>query len=235
MMFHVSSAFVAALALTAGPSLTSAALITIDDFATPTGTYPFPTAGAVSVAQNAPGAIGGRRELEVTRDTGVIPAFDKVTVTHYSASGTSFLDFDSTSGADGTLDLVYDGPTGNLNADLSGNRKLEIALSQFNPGEASSMPVRVDLFDGVSTVSLTTSTSGVGGQTLEFDFSPSTFNTLDFASVDSIRISFQPGLAADFRVISILAAETVIPEPAGVLLAGVGTVALLARRRLNSR
>lgn len=216
------------------PSVASAAIINIDDFATPGGSFNVNVFSGSTGFQIAASALGGRREYQATRTTGIVPAFDKITLTQFSSGGTSFLDFDQTSGSAGELLLTYDGSngTGDLNLDLSGNRKVSITLSQFNLGEGPLMNTYVELFDGTTTTTQTVNVSVAGPQTLTYDFTDPNI-AFDFTSVNSIKVYFGADLGSDFRISSILAPEAIaVPEPAALALLGVA--ALIARRKKAS-
>lgn len=214
---------------TIGPAA-RAGIIVVDDFTETTLGWPFAqtTVGSSGLDEAGINVLGGSRHTTVTAESLAILGLDSVAIAIVPDPG--IFDYTGSAGADGSFSLFYDGPAGNLNADLSSLAAFLIDLLLFDLGNGQPMPVTVTLDDGANTATGTAFVGTSGGQTLSMPFASFTgIESLNLTSVDSILFEFDPGLGNDLR----LGAITVVPAPAGLaLLAGAGLLGPRRRRRV---
>lgn len=172
--------------------------------------------------------LGGERVTQLTAVVFGTERLHELQVGIFASQG--FLWHSSSFLANGKLDLVYDGGTSGLNADLTGSAWLGIELLAFDPADGESMIVSVVLTDGENDAAvLVQSVDTFGRQELYFPFVKfSEFASLDLTDIDTIAVTFDPGFDADFRVGEI---GSVVPEPATLGLLLSGALFGLRRRR----
>lgn len=207
----------------------ASAIVIIDDFSSVSAPDPWPVMlnaeGFVDVNESGIGALGGTRHTHVEAVNVGIPGLDFLLVT--VAAGAGVFDFNSTVDTDGFVSLLYDGG-GSLNADLSGTSRIELTFTMFDYADSQSMPITVELSDGVNTASHTLSMTSPGGQVLAFNYADfAGIGSLDLSAIQSIRFDIDPGIGGDFRISQISA----VPAPGALALLGLGLFA--SRRRRN--
>lgn len=174
------------------------------------------------------GVIGGQRITTVTATVLDQLGVDVVQGGIFPAAGV--FDYQSSAGATGEARLTYrntDGLDG-LDADLSSDTFVRIDVTHFNFASSIPMAVEVILNDGVDSASLTQQLNAAGPQQLNFlfsDFPAVDFAALDLSDIDRIDVIFSAGQSTDFRINSIISA----PEPAGLTLMLIGSLAMLRR------
>ena len=229
------------LVVALGVSPAHAAII-IDDFDVVTGAWPVTRTTVGSTVQNELGippanTIGGVRSTTVTGDSFAIPGLDNVTTTIVPFPP-SLLDYASTAGADGSLNLLYNagGGPGGLNANFSAETGLTIDFLLFDHAGGVDLPVTVTLSDGTNVASLTQLLTSPGAQSLFFGFPGfAGIGSVDMTSLDSLNFFFDAQLAHDFRI-DFIGTTTNVPEPASVLVWGLAAVVgLIASRRCRAR
>lgn len=231
-------ATLAALALTicTAAGTVQAGLI-IDDFSeTSSAAWPLArtTVGVTNTTDTGlTQAAGGTRKTFLTYASGDVPGLDEVTADVFTSSGFSLLDYTSSTGADGSLTVRYDGLiAGGLTLDLSGQSDIRIDLAGYDAPAGGSMTITVTLISdwtgaNQESVVLTGLVTTAGAQSVLIGLT-SVPSSVDFTDINFIEITFDAPKGADFRVDLI---STEVPEPATVALLGFGLGALLVRRR----
>ena len=223
----IGALFVAALA--ALPCLEARAGLVIDDFSDVGAPNPWPvstTAPAVLPVMETglTGAIGGTRLTTLSVFFFDIGGLDEVRTS--VAPDLGVLDYQSTVGANGDLRVAY---VGDFVADFSGDAMIQIDFAGFDLGAESPMPVTVTLWNGIDVASLTQVLTDPGPQSTMFAFSEfSNIENVDLSGIDTLLFEFDPGDGGDFRVGQI---QSVVPEPATLVLLLVGAGAVVRRRR----
>lgn len=203
--------------------------IVIDDFSASTAGAIVLTGQAVGVAGSVletelVGVIGGERLTSLFGFVADPEGLDTVRAAVASAYGV--LDYTSSVGGDGDLEIAY---AGGFNTDLSGDALIQIDFLGFDLGAGTAMDVTVTLGQGASTASLTHLLTGSGSQNVAFDFLEfDNISAVDLTSIDAIAFRFDPGAGADFRVGGI---ASIVPEPTTLIMLIAGAGALLRRRR----
>ncbi len=178
------------------------------------------------------GVIGSSRETTIFANSLAEPGLDDVTVTVAALLGK--LDYASTVGAEGSLELFYDGAPGNgFSIDLSGESQFEIEFLLFDHSGAQDLPVTITLLDGQEdSISLTRSLTAPGMQTLVFelnDFTRGGGDGVDMTDIAGISVFFDGALATDFRVEEIR--TRTVPTPGALVAIGIGVMTIRRRRR----
>ena len=215
-----------------GAAQFAAAHMLIDDFSAVAGDAPWPieltTVGTVIVDEAFLGAstIGSVRSTKIEATYLDLDGIDDVSVT--VAAGAGILDFASTAGAVGNLELFYDGGDGDLDVSLQGESSIMIDFSLFDYPDAAAMPTTVTLSDGSNIAELTINLNAAGAQTVAFDFANfSNIENIDMTSINSIGFAFEGSLATDFRISNIYT----VPAPGAMALLGLAGLAGTRRRR----
>ena len=216
-----------ALGAVCGFALAAPAGTMIDAFKAPSGGVTVTAnAGTPSSTQNTTGSgiIGGTREANVTYATGggnVDADINNLTAEAYSFSsqastaGSSFLAYGSlrTGGSD-------------MNADLSGDDYIRLSFySGAGPDKTFTMTVTID--SGGSTAS---NNLIIPSESTVILFPYSLISPINLSDVDGIKLFFNnaSNTQQDFTFSFI---DSVVPEPATMLVVAAGAVAMLSRRR----
>lgn len=226
-------------AITLGVSPVSAAIV-IDTFDDVDAPNPWPvtrTTVGSTVTTESPlpiaNTIGGERVTTTTGDSFGIPGLDTVTTTIVPFPP-SLLDYASSAGADGSLNLFYNagGGPGGLNANFSSETGITMDFLLFDHAGGVDMPVTVTISDGTNLATLTNLLTAPGAQTSFFGFAGfAGIGAVDLSSIDSLNFFFDAQLAHDFRL-DFLGTTTGVPEPASLLVWGMaGVVGLIIHRR----
>lgn len=177
--------------------------------------------------------LGGVRQTTTTADSLAILGLDNVT-TNIMPFPPSLLDYASSAGADGSLNLLYDagGVVDGLNVDFSTETGITMDFLLFDHAGGVDMPVTVTIGDGTNVATLTHTLTSAGAQQLLFDFDDfAGIGSVDMTSIDFLNFFFDAQLAHDFRL-DFLATTSNVPEPASLLVWGMaGIVGLLVHRR----
>lgn len=226
---------VATLLIAAAPA--GAALV-VDEFSSTVPSWPFTrsTLGSAHRIEQVSSTIFstplGFRITELTLSTADVLGMDNVSATIFNTGGYSFLDYSSSTGADGLLKLTYLStsawPDSLATVDLTGQGGLRIDFLGFDAPAGGPMTITVKLFDpfgGTNEQSVLVSTAGAQSVTIDLYATPS---NLDFSHVSQFEIYFDAPQGADFRVDRL---ATEVPEPATVGLLTLGLGALLVRRK----
>ncbi|MBX3414611.1 MAG: hypothetical protein KF708_18130 [Pirellulales bacterium] len=212
-----------------GVSSAQAAVI-IDDFDVVTGVWPVTRTTVGSTVNNELGipttnTIGGVRNTTVTGDSFAVPGLDTVTTT-VVPTPPSLLDYASSAGADGSLNLLYNagGIPGGLNANFSAETGITIDFLLFDHAGGVDLPVTVTLSDGSNVASLTQLLTSPGAQSVFFGFPGfAGIGGVDMSSIDSLNFFFDAQLAHDFRI-DFIGTTSGVPEPASFLVWGMAAV-----------
>lgn len=229
--WSVASALVA-LAVPAGPA---AADLIVDDFSDILMPSQWPvtmnTVGLTTVEETGlSGVLGGSRISTIFADALAEEGLDDISVTVAATLGK--LDYASTVGAEGSLELLYDGSPGRgAPFDLSGESQFEIDFTLFDHSGDMDLPVTITLYDAEEdTIQLTRSLQSPGSQNLVFEldqFSRGGGDGVDLSNIMAISVFFDGALATDFRIEEIR--TTIVPAPGA--LAAMGALVLLGGRR----
>ncbi len=204
--------------------------VIVDDFSDTTGsTFPLvrtvedgPGTLVGTLESGLSGVLGGRRFTSIGAEVLEVPGLDSLTVDLFNTGGQSVLDFSSTSGVQGRMQLIY-GFT--LNADLSSLSSVEIALTNFDAPLTGTMMVEATLSSGTTDRVLPVAAVVTpGAQTVSFDITSLTPSFL--SDVDTFTFDFRAPKGADFRVDGI----TVVPEPMTLMFLAVGASWIAVRR-----
>jgi hypothetical protein len=230
-------------AVTLGVSPLSAGQV-VDNFDNVGGPNPWPvirtTVGSTLTIENGLpvlNTIGGQRATTTTGDSFAVPGLDNVTTTIVPFPP-SLLDYATSAGADGSLNLFYNagGGPGGLNANFSSETGITIDFLLFDHAGGVDMPVTVTVSDGTNLATLTNLLTSPGAQSVFFGFAGfAGIGGVDMSSVDSLNFFFDAQLAHDFRL-DFIGTTTGVPEPASLAVWGIASiVGLLVHRRRNRR
>lgn len=219
------------------------AVLLIDDFSSDQALELLTGAASVSSVAPAPAAIGGERDLEIERVDGTGGAFVDV---NGGMPPQGQLLFSSLFETETILRLVWDGEDGDADqidfdgldpADLGQGGTLDAFEIEYDADSDTTLSLRV--YDASDPTGQTWSAATVPMN----ETPPATFEFLDVLFMEFTEIG--PGGAADFANVGAISLEVagppsfdlrfdsiqVVPEPAAASLAGLATLALLARHR----
>ena len=193
-----------------------ALLIDSFDFSTFPGAL-FTAPGGVSFSEPVAGVIAGDRNLDVT----AVTASGFANSIGAEISGGNLV-YASGPNADGSLLLLYDGPT--LASEVpAAMQSISLNFNLFDAGFGSDMDVTITVSDGVNMADLTQSMSTAIMSPFAWQFDLASFNNIgavDTANPVQISIFFDPDVAQDFELDSVTFA--VVPEPSTLLLLALG-------------
>ncbi len=172
------------------------------------------------------GVLGGERRFTIVR-TVATGAGDRRITASISTASPYFLQYSSSSGAGGYLELQY-GVTTPLNFNMLGNSQFEIDFESYDLPGGQSLVVSLLLNSSAGSGTLVRSLTTDGG-ILTFEFSDPNYASVNFSDIDSITARFTAPRGADFNVNSITA--TAVPEPSVGLMSLAGAAFLISRRR----
>lgn len=225
------------LSITAFSAAASADLI-IDDFSSVQMPSQWPvvrnTLGTTTITETGLlGVIGGNRRSSITADFLALPGLDNITVTA-APTPAGIFDYASTSGADGSVRLIYNGGMAPaFVVDLSSESSFEIEFIYFDLANVDPLDISITITDslGESRTGLA-SLVGNGAQTLSLPmvgFAENMAGTTDLTDIRSINIFFDGALATDFRIDYIK--TTTVPAPGALAVLGMGILGVRRRRR----
>lgn len=221
------------LTIAAATSIASADFV-IDDFSDVQEPSQWPvvrnTLGTTNITESGLiGVLGGVRESSITADFLSTPGLDNATVTA-APTPAGVLDFASTSGAEGSLGLRYDG-NGSLTADLSSEISINLEFLFFDLANTDPLTIEVTITDGGGDSRSGSATLIVDGpQTVSLfiaAFVENGLGTTELTDIRSIDFDFDGALATDFRIDYIVT----VPTPAVLPALGFGLLAMRRRRR----
>lgn len=229
-------------ALGVSPVVASQIIDTFDDV---DGPNPWPvtrtTAGSTVITESPlplANTIGGERVTTITGDSFLVPGLDSVTTTIVPALP-SLLDYASTAGADGSLNIFYNGIAGGgLGANFSAETGITIDFLLFDHAGGVDLPVTVTVSDGTNLATLTQMLTAPGAQSVFFGFAGfAGIGSVNLSTIDSLNFFFDAQLAHDFRL-DFIGTTSGVPEPASIAIWGMaGLVGVLIHRgrRRNAR
>ena len=223
------------------PFGTASAYILIDNFSDAAGTSgsivvinkASPPVTPVVVTQSQSGlmgVIGGSRRISIVRQSTIGNSDRRITGT-VTDFGSPIFEYDSTSGADGAVDLGY-GFSAALNADFSLEKFIDVRIEDYDfPGStALSASLRLESPSGSKTVTGSFAQSGSG----DLRFSLSDFTGVNLKNISLINLRLDPPRGSDFEIQSIAATGALAPIPETSTLLPLGTLfglSLAFRRR----
>jgi len=145
------------------------------------------------------GVIGGVRRMTLTAIVTDLPGAEAVTVR--IVRGGSRLNYGSSLGAAGQLQLVYDAGGAGLGANLSSAAGIRVDIVAAN---ADAMPcsMSLTLSDGSRSATLTQTATRSAAQTVSFSFTGrfSAVRTVNLRRVRSISLTLTPGKSGDLEI-----------------------------------
>lgn len=219
-------ALLVALAGALAGASSAQATLTIDSFSNTTATWPLvdiTTGGGAESRDESPlgGVIGGRRQTFVQLQAFTAPpSSGKVEATIYGGVDSIF-QFASNNNSDGLSELFYQGSSGDLGANLVLNGENAFVIRVVNyDGAGAPLVITLTLNDGTTTASKIVNVNSqiVVPTQLVFNYNAPEFVGLDFTSINTIRVGFNGGNAADYTFDYL--ESQVVPEP-GTLAAGI--------------
>ena len=227
----ITSTFIGASSVQAAPP------IVIDEFLTEQAVFfePFPPVLPDFLQVEAPEAIGGFRDLQVTGDGGL--------ATTRGSVGGEVLSFSNSAGVAGSLIATYDGdddspivnPIGLGGVDLTGGvadhllDQITVSLTAF---DLDGLEVTLNLFSGTGNGTVT-QTFIPNTDELNFAFSDVGFASVDFTDIGAIQLILTGPANIDASIDLFAATSTKdIPEPAvSFLLFGTAIAGGFSLRR----
>lgn len=221
----------------AGCLASTAHAVVIDDFSavgvTADGGSPWPVVqyrlGSMDTEESSlVGVLGGVRRTRTTLSSVSVLGVDFMTTAIVPQAGL-ILDYAASTGADGRIDLTYDG-AGSLNVDFSNEASIDMQFADFDFAFSAILPVTITLSDGTNSASLTHSLTHAGAASLSFAINQFTgVQAVDLTSISSIVVGLDAGVAADYRLTAITTVP--IPAPGSLALLTLAGGAALRRRR----
>jgi hypothetical protein len=143
--------------------------------------------------------LGGGRHVRVTATRVQFESVDVISAIVVPES--AVLSYESSSGADGTVDLVYDGGGSGLNANLTGDRGIVIDIAD---ADVAAVPyaVTATLTDRGGRAASSTQTISTPGPN-QVVFPLTSFRGVSANSIGTIAIRIDPAEGGDLRVNSV--------------------------------
>jgi hypothetical protein len=182
--------------------------------------------GPVTQGPGLVGVVGGRRDFTLDITTPSQPS-STVVVQFSPGGGIHFVNYENGPGVVSTLAIEY-GDGGPLGLDWTGESALTFRILHADFGGSAD----VTLTDGLATTqTVNVPFPSVGGLPVLLSTPLSGFNTIDFTSgIDKIVIKLTGPDDWDLRL-DLVGTTGGVPEPATLLLLGLGAVPLVRRIR----
>ena len=143
------------------------------------------------------GVIGGVRRMTLTANVTDLPGLDAVTVRVVRAG--SLLNYGSSLGAGGRLQLVYDGGGAGLGVNLSSAVGIAVDIVTAD-ADAVPCPLSLTLSDGLRSQTISQTMTTGGKQTVRFGLRSTGLGTVDLRHVRSISLALTPGKSGDLGI-----------------------------------
>ena len=204
MRFTRVGTFTATFGFAALALATAAHALVIDDFTDTAGGalstgIKQSTVGSrtISDGPRLRGVIGGVRRMTLTADVTDLPGLDAVTVRVVRAG--SLLNYGSSLGARGRLQLVYDAGGAGLGVNLSSAAGIAIDIVAAN-ADAVPCPLSLTLSDGLRSRTVSQAVTTGGSQTVRFGLRSTGLGTVDLRHIRSISLTLTPGKSGDLGI-----------------------------------
>jgi hypothetical protein len=165
--------------------------------------------------------IGGQRDFTLTITQPSL--FEQAEVQVVFGGGLHFMSYANDPGIGSVLDLKY-GEGADLNTDLSGCAGIGFLVTDLDQNVA----VDVTLTSGVTSETHGFTVVGPAVSTLQV-LPMSVFTTVNLNDIDKMKFSFTGPTGLDFQLDALECTE--VPEPATLLLLGLGALPLVRRLR----
>jgi uncharacterized protein (TIGR03382 family) len=203
------------------------AAVVVDYFNSPVGGQTLSISnGIVGTSQNdvrtGLTVLGGSREIFLQLEA-VYNASNFCSVNLHTTTSIDELSIANGSNVDSVCRLTWNANSGGLNTDLSAEYEFQLTTAHNDIPVAYTMTMQT-FGGGTSTQTINTASNFTGN--LTFAFSAFTAG-VNLADVDSISLSIQGGRSSDVSMGALVA----IPEPSSAVVALLGGLGVLVRRR----